>query len=124
MRHLIGFYRGPMYGNIPYFITQNPILRNHVISSHSTTPAYSMHVSVLRETLTDLHHFYADPDPAFHLKTDPDPAPHLSGICDHWSTDPPQLHVEPLRLLFNFDFNADPDPAFYPNADSDSQPCF
>ncbi len=60
-------------------------------------------------------------------------------IYDRWSTDPPRLHVEHLKLL-NFAFNADPDqlftadpdqlytadpdPAFYPNADPDPQPFF
>jgi hypothetical protein len=54
-------------------------------------------------------------------------------ICDHWSTDPsglhieppglhtckrPRLFIEPLKLL-NFNFNAGPDPAFQSNTDPD-----
>jgi hypothetical protein len=41
-------------------------------------------------------------------------------IGNHWSTDPPGLHFEPLKLL-NVYFNADSDsvPAFYLNADPD-----
>ncbi len=46
---------------------------------------------------------------------------------NHWSTDPPRLHFEPLKPL-NFDFNADLnrnlDPAFhsYVNPDPDLDP--
>ncbi len=51
----------------------------------------------------------------------------VTQICDHWSTNPPGLHLEPplfhgepLKLL-NFVVNADPDqdPAFQYNADPD-----
>jgi hypothetical protein len=57
-------------------------------------------------------------------------------ICDHWPTDTPCLHFEPLRLilsihgplrlnfepreLLSFGFNADPDTAFHYKADLDS----
>ncbi len=60
-------------------------------------------------------------------------------IYEHWSTDPPglhiksprlhfeypghpQLHFEPTKLL-NFYFNADPDPASKKTANPDPQPC-
>ncbi len=51
-------------------------------------------------------------------------------ICDHWSTDPPKLHLQAsivhgsiLRTpkLFNFDFNADPDLAFHSDPDPASK---
>jgi hypothetical protein len=75
--------------------------------------------------VADPHLLNEDSDPSFHL-ADPcrtfhfstnlltDPAPHK--ICDHWSTDPPWLHFEPLQLL-NFDFSAVLDPVFHSNAD-------
>jgi hypothetical protein len=72
------------------------------------------------------HHFNADPDPAFHFLRIRIPLlVKVMGICDHWSTDPPGLDFESLRLhcerprhqrlnfepqkLVNFDFNADPE---------------
>jgi hypothetical protein len=95
----------------------------------------------------------ADPNPVLtsHLYAEPDPGPvpyQVMRIGHHWSTDPPQLHFEPLHAfivsvhgplwfnfqppkLLNFDFDADPDPAFesgavpdpvfYSYADLDSQ---
>jgi hypothetical protein len=59
----------------------------------------------------------------------------MTGICDHWSVDPPENHFNPPNLpcerprlffelltLLNFDFNADPDPALHSNADPDQFP--
>jgi hypothetical protein len=44
-------------------------------------------------------YFNADPDPTFRFIADPDPTSHESdNICDHWSTDPPWLHFETIRL--------------------------
>ncbi len=48
-------------------------------------------------------------------------------ICDHWSTDPSGLHLEPPQLHFEllkvltFDFNADPDPVFFSDQDPASK---
>jgi hypothetical protein len=48
----------------------------------------------------------------------------VTRICDHWPTDPPDLHFEPLHLnleprkLLKF-VDSDPDPAFHSNADPD-----
>ncbi len=89
--------------------------------------------------VADPHHFNAEPDPSFHYNADPDPDPgfhqiKVMPICDHYSTDPPRLHLEPPRLhckrpwssispfsasnetrkLLNFDFDADLDLAFTP----------
>ncbi len=71
-------------------------------------------------------HSDADPDPTSHFDADV-PVPHQSdAICNHWSPDPPRLHIEPPQLLkFDFeadldpafDFDAYPDPAFYSDAD-------
>jgi hypothetical protein len=51
----------------------------------------------------------------------------VTQICDHWSTNPPGLHLEPLLFHgeplkhVNFVVNADSDqdPAFQSNADPD-----
>ncbi len=75
--------------------------------------------------------FNADPDPAFHLKADPDQVFRFTAdpdsdpnprrrmwIFDHWSTEPPGLHIEPphrattapfwISKDHNFDINEDP----------------
>ncbi len=59
----------------------------------------------------------------------------VTRVCDHWSTDPPVLYLEPSRpwlstaqfwaseaLEFDFDADPDPAPAFHSNADPDRQP--
>ncbi len=59
---------------------------------------------ILECRVADPHHFYAEPDPAFHFNEDPflvpDPAPRqkVMGICDPWTLDPPGLHFEPPPL--------------------------
>jgi hypothetical protein len=69
----------------------------------------------LGSSVADKHRFNADPDPdpPFYLDVNPNPVPtfhfyaepdpdhvpyQVMRIRDHWSTDPPQLHFEPLRL--------------------------
>ncbi len=51
-------------------------------------------------------------------------------FCDHWSTDPPELHLQAFLVhgsilrtlkLFNFDFIADPDLAFHSDPDTASK---
>jgi hypothetical protein len=87
--------------------------------------------------VADQHFFNVDPEPAFQLNADPDTAFHFSAdadadpypalikvmrICDHWSTDPPGLHFEPLQLL-KFDLNVYQDPASKNNADPCESGC-
>jgi hypothetical protein len=73
-----------------------------------------------------IFHFKEDPDPTFNFGADPDPSPYqCDANLNHFSTDPPGLHIElprlhcerprPPRLHFEryFDLNADPDPAFH-----------
>ncbi len=43
------------------------------------------------------------------------------GICDHWSTNPPGLLFEPLKLL-NFPLIADPGPGVHSNANAYPNP--
>jgi hypothetical protein len=84
-----------------------------------------------------------EPDPSVHHDVDPEALftfmlirililIKVTRICDHWSTDPPRLHFEHLRLhgerpqpsltpfcastaLKILTYDADPDPAFHNN---------
>ncbi len=87
--------------------------------------------------------FNAEPDPSLLLNADPDPNFHLGilllnkgmRICDHWSMDPPELHLEPQNLhlvnprpfkapYWTLKAPADLDPAFHSNADTDQGPVY
>jgi hypothetical protein len=46
------------------------------------------------DRFADLHHFFADPNTAFHFNADPYPAPlRNEGISDHWFIDPLQCSI-------------------------------
>jgi hypothetical protein len=73
-------------------------------------------------SIADLHHFNADPDPAFHFESrscpssvwPPSTRRNLSG----------SPHTEHSSIADPHHFNADPDPAFHCNADLDPDPAF
>jgi len=70
-----------------------------------------IHFSLVTTSVADLHHFDANPDPAFHFNEDPDPTTHFFPDLD-----PPMLQNDPLRLPPSH-FDADPDPT------SQANPC-
>jgi hypothetical protein len=112
-----------------------PSSRHNIRSGHVFSPQVAAFIFLagLRIRIHLFIFFIADPDPNFTSIG--------FGICEHWSSDPPELHfdpqrlhcehprpftLKPLKLLFLLQCgsaNADPDPASQNNSDPDPQLC-